>query len=181
MFDAGDHVAIARYSWQSDSCCGYLVTVRKTDGTVVKLPGTSIAGAGDDWIALVDAGPSALLQSLSLVHPDGTGTVALGNYVGSIHATLAPQGREPAMTGVIACVASGPICAAGPLTEHDFAGGAAIVLGQSPATREFLIDGYAGIASGLRVNAAGTAAPTDAWQVVPGQAGSLARVTHHLP
>jgi hypothetical protein len=141
---------------------------------------------------LVLAGTLEQPQAFLLASGDNHTRTTLGSqWVGVVRAASARLDQPAAPTAVLSCVAGTTgFCIAGPLTQLALSGGS-IALGTvaaaAPMMRGDAVVGVMASVSGqsLLATPGGFADQEtdrrDAWQITPGGAGSLTRVTSNLP
>jgi hypothetical protein len=197
LFDSGSTIAALEATGVVSAQVDYqLEVLAKSDGTLTLVEPTSstlqVFGASGDTLVL--AGTPEQGQAFVLVGGGGAGsrTTVGAQAVGVVRAADAHVDQPAAPVALTWCApgAASGLCGAGPLVQQSLAG-VDTTLG-TLATGGVALRGeaIAGLATALGVQ---TFLPApggfggdetnqrDAWQFVPGAAGSLARVTSNLP
>jgi hypothetical protein len=193
--DAGSYVAAVEASGATATQALYQVeTVNKTSGTATVIEPQStflqLLAASDQGLVL--AGTVEQPQAFVLASGDNTSRVTLGSqWVGVVRAASAHVDQPAAPVALLSCVTGATgFCAPGALTQLDFTGaGTALgnVAASAPMLRGDAVVGLMTSLSGqtLLNSPAGFGDDEtdrrDAWQVTPGTAASLTRVTTNLP
>jgi hypothetical protein len=203
LADAGGAIVGAESQPVSATCCTLWETVSKADGT------TAQAASGDTTMRLVAAGEAGLVFTGATVQRGGVATLdegyevidaagttlrTSGNWaVGLVRAATARLDQPAAPVGMLTCTPDvmKNWCIAGSLAEVDVATGAVITFGAVAAGSQYmhgdLVDGLPGAVAGQTLLASpggfgvDETDTRDAWQLTPGVAGSLLRVTSNLP
>ena len=199
LFAAGSYVAAGEITTAtSTQTFTQVETVRKTDGLLTMIASATadivVLGATADG-QLVVAGTPEAGRAVSLSAGDKSTESTLGaslQYVGAVRAADARIDQPAAVTAVLACTAgaSDGFCAPGDVSQVSLSGGLTslgTVAANAPWLRGDAVMGLAASLSGQTFlpGPGGFGSDEtdrrDAWQIVPGTAGSLARVTSNLP
>jgi hypothetical protein len=202
LLDAGAYIAATEYEAVAPICCTTFETLAKADGTVAVAGGgyTSMQLVAASDAGLVFTGDTQIVAGLSqpdegylVASPTGTtlGTTG-GRAVGLVASATSRLDQPPALVGLMTCTANLglAVCVAGPVSEFDVATGLSTSLGTVPGTPPVmsasLTDGLVGafaVQTDLPYTQgnAGETNQRDAWQVTPGLAGSLQRITNNVP
>ena len=199
LFDAGGYVAAGEIATATSSQTFTQVeTVRKTDGLLTLIASATadivvLGATGDGRLAV--AGTTEAGRAVSLAAGDKSTETTLGaslQYVGAVRAASSRIDQPAAVTAVLACTAgaSDGFCASGDVSQVSLSGGVTSLGTMAAAAPWLRGDAVVGLAASLSGQ---TFLPgpggfgsdetdrRDAWQVVPGTTGSLARVTSNLP
>ena len=199
LFDAGGYVAAGEIAGASSTQTFTQVeTVRKTDGLLTLIASATadivvLGATGDGRLAV--AGTTEAGRAVSLSAGDKSSETTLGaslQYVGAVRAASARVDQPAPVTAVLACTAgtSDGFCASGDVSQVSLSGGVTslgTVAAAAPWLRGDAVVGLAASLSGQTFlpGPGGFGSDEtdhrDAWQIVPGTAGSLARVTSNLP
>lgn len=199
LFDAGGYVAAAEVTASSATQTFTQVeTVRKSDGLLTLIAGATadvaIVGATSAGQVVVAGTPEAG-RAVSLAAGDKSTDVTLGasmQFVGAVRSASTRIDQPATVSAVLACAsgATDGFCAPGDLSQLSLSG-SATSLGTVTATAPWLRgDAIAGLAASLSGQTflagpggfgSSNSDRRDAWQIVPGTAGSLTRVTTNLP
>jgi hypothetical protein len=197
LVDAGSYVAASEtVTLTSTHATSKIETLRKTDGTLALIEDDAtdmqLLGANDEF--LVIAGTPEFGQAFLLASGDGSIRSGVGSqFVGLVRAGGGRIDQPAPAVALLSCVAGSAtgFCGAGPLTQQDMAGANTTAIGTVAASSAWMrgdvIAGMATALSGqnflLSLGGFGEEETNlrDAWQLTPGTAGSLQRVTANLP
>ncbi|MFZ2990727.1 hypothetical protein [Ideonella sp.] len=187
LWDAGDAVVVKRSVSLTPQCCTSYETMNKASGIVSQIYG------GVNSASLFDASDGkalfrqtntwgwAVLDTQGQVLSQGNGPI-----LGAVYAAERIAGRAPALQGFMACTpdASTGMCGAGPVSQFGLDGNAQMSMAELTAGTTLVHplqkDYVAGLPTSMTMLASNSG-NRDLWQVTPGVAGSLQRVTQHLP
>jgi hypothetical protein len=197
LVDAGSFIAAVEATGLVASQVSYqLETLRKGAGSVTLVEPTSttlqLFGAAGDTLVL--AGTPESGRAFVLARDGGAGArITVGvQSIGVVRAASAHLDQAPTPVALLWCAAGAAAgqCGAGAVTQGDMAGSGMVLGTLGAAAASMTGDRVAGLASSI-AGESFLAAPggfgngetdrRDAWQFVPGGAGSLARVTSNLP
>jgi hypothetical protein len=167
----------------------YVKSLPKAGGAAITLASgamtqnVSLLGVTADWVLLTQSNESG--SSFRRVSPTGSQTDTLaGTPAGTIWAATNGLGSAPTLQSVLLCMSSGQAnenCSASELMQIDVATWNTLSLGSTGfQSAQISFTGFAGL-SGAFAAANGDWSEVDALVATPGQASSLARVTHNLP
>jgi len=194
LWDAGSAVVAARSVPMVPICCTEYYAMNKTTGTTTPLRGGLnrglLFGAADGKALFRQTSTSgwSVLDMQGEVLSQGSGPI-----LGAVFSAERVSGRAPALESFIACTADAPTgyCSPGPVSQFSLDGVAQLALGELGTSNAVVgptqqAKGYvAGLPAsyGAPVYILGVAEPLtgDLWQFTPGVAGSLRRVTQHVP
>jgi hypothetical protein len=198
LIDAGAYIAASEITAASASVTYTQVeTVRKSDGhaTLVEAATGDLTLLGSTDLGLVIGGTVEAVTAVSLVSGDASTRTTLGaglQYVGAVRSASARVDQQAAPVGVLLCTAGSvdAFCGPGALTQVSLSG-SATSLGTLDAAAPWMRgDAIAGLAASLpgQTFLSATAGfgngetdRRDAWQVMPGSASSVTRITTSLP
>ena len=196
LTEAGDVIVAAELAPQSPSCCMRFEAANKATGAV------TLSASGQDAMSVIGGGPLGVLYvdastaapGYLLASPSGSTLLASSGLAnGVVWSASARLDQPPAPVAVLACTPDPTLatCVAGSLTQLDLATGATTALGSlgsgAPTFAGTLIEGVTGTLGGQTyLEAPGGLGSNevdarDTWQLMPGNAGSLVRVTTYLP
>jgi hypothetical protein len=203
LVDTGDHLAVAEFDFLKPPtvCCNVIESLRKSDGALVPLAAAEqldLLGAAGERVLYAEGPVAGAPRGFMLVGADGSGRTDLpATWVAVVRAATARLDQPATPLALLSCPTEADragFCATGALTQTDLASGVSSTLG-SLAPASFWMQAPARDAiAGLPYALAGETmvdSPEgfgshdtdrrDAWQLMPGTAGSLARVTTNLP
>lgn len=195
LMDAGDHVAADEVTgFVGLSAIVQVEALHKASGVRALLeppqPDLVLLAAGDAGVLVSHTADKH--EAFVLESGDGLTRTAIGSQrVGIVRAASGRHDQLAAPVGLVSCVAGAPgFCAAGSLTQFDFAGHATTLGTNAAASAALSTDAIVGLVAPLAGQTElsspagfgdGETDTRDAWQFTPDDASSLTRVTTSLP
>ncbi len=195
LWDAGDTMVARLYN---DSglfgCCTFYQAMNKVTGVVTEVFGgvESAVGFGiNDRKALFGLIENSSLgrfdRGWSVVDMQGhASSQGAGTILGAVYSAERSVGQAPALLGFLVCTKdpSSGLCGAGPVSQYGLDGVSQLTLGELPAgttiNPPMQMSFVAGVPTSMAILDTNVSS-RNLWQFTPGMAGSLKRVTQHLP
>jgi hypothetical protein len=194
VWDAGIAVVAARSVPMVPICCTEYHAMDKTTGAITQLHGGLnrglLFGVADGKALFRQTSSSgwSVLDMQGQVLSEGSGPI-----LGTVYSADRVSGRAPALESFIACTVDAPTgyCSAGPVSQFSLDGVALLALGALASSNAVVAppeqakSDAAGLPTSLAASAfipgGANVLTGDLWQFTPGVAGSLKRVTQHVP